>query len=166
MRNDTGATMTGTQARGNGLSKANAMRKHSPGIAFGWIAGIIVVAVIAGCGTGSSELNLDTFLTATPRGPSAAASIQVTLTGSDTETCDLTFATANAVNGTISEVTDQSCMPGSPNTDSATVTFTAEPGVCGPGEGSFTYTTNDGLATSPPAKVTVDIPCIAIDKGP
>lgn len=127
-----------------------------------WVAAAIAVAFIAGCGTGSSELNLDSFLTPTPSGPTAAASIEVTLTGSDTETCDLIFATADPVNGTVSEVTDQPCVPGSPNTDSATVTFTAEPGVCGPGQGSFTYTTNDGLATSPPATVTVDIPCIAI----
>lgn len=139
------------------------MRKHSSTVILGWIAvAVMAAAEIAGCGTGSSELNLDTFLTATPRGPTAVTSVPVTLTGSDTETCELIFATANPVNGTVSEVTDQPCEPGAPNTDSAIVTFTADPGVCGPAEGSFTYTTNDGLATSAPATVTVDIPCIAI----
>jgi len=168
MRNDTGDTMTRTQARGNGLSKANAMRKHSPGIAFGWIAvAVAVAAVTAGCANGSGDSNPeDAAATATPRPPSATASVDVTLTGSDTESCELIFASANPVNGTVSEVTDNPCTPGSPNTDSATVTFTGDAGVCGPGQGSFSYTTNDGSATSAPATVTVDIPCIAIGEGP
>ena len=143
------------------------MRNHSSGIAVGWIAVAIVAAVaIAGCGTSSSDSSLDSA-TATPIGPSAAASIEVTLTGSDTETCELIFKTANPTNGTVSEVTDKPCTPGSPNTDSASVTFTSEPGVCGPGEGDFTYTTNDGSATSAPATVTIDIPCLDISiEGP
>ena len=137
----------------------------SPRITFTLISGVVLAAVVAvGCGTDSSELNLeDLDATAAPSGPTAAASVDVTLTGSDTETCELIFETANAVNGTISEVTDEPCEPGSPNRDSATVTFTSDPDVCGPGEGSFVYTTNDGAATSAPATVTVDIPCIAID---
>jgi hypothetical protein len=141
------------------------MRKHSSTVILGWIAIAVVaaLALAAGCAGGSSDSDLeDLVATATPRGPFAAASVEVTLTGSDTETCDLIFATADPVNGTVSEVTNEPCVPGSPNRDSATVTFTANPDVCGPGEGSFTYTTNDGSATSPPATVTVDIPCIAI----
>lgn len=139
----------------------------SPDIALVFaIVAVLAAALIAGCGSGSNDLNPDTFATATPSGPTAAARMDVTLTGSDTETCELIFATADPVNGTVSEVTDQPCAPGSPNTDSATVTFTAEPGVCGPGQGSFTYTTNDGRATSAPATVTVDIPCITIGEGP
>ena len=155
--------MTETQSLGNGLSNVNAMRKRSPGFAFWWIAvAVVAAAVMIGCGTSSSELNLDTFLTPTPSGPSATASIDVTLTGSDTETCELVFATGTANNGAVGDITDEPCEPGSPNTDSAVVTFTADSDVCGPGEGVFTYTTNDGLATSPPATVKVDIPCIAI----
>ena len=139
------------------------IRSPAPGIALASvIVAVLAAAVIAGCGISSSDPNLDTFLTPTPSGPTATASIDVTLTGSDSETCELIFTTGEATNGTVSEVTDQPCEPGSPNTDSAAVTFTSEPGVCGPGEGSFTYTTNDGLATSAPATVTVDIPCIAI----
>jgi hypothetical protein len=126
------------------------------------IIAAVAAAAIAGCGTSSSELNLDTFLTATPSNPTAAASIDVTLTGSDTETCELIFATGTANNGTVGDITDEPCVPGSPNTDSATVTFTSDPGVCGPAQGTFTYTTNDGSATSTPATVTVDIPCIEV----
>ncbi len=137
-------------------------------VAPGWVIAPTAVAVLvgvalAGCATGSGDSNPEDFVvTATPRGPTAITSVPVTLTGSDTETCELIFAIGEAANGTVSEVIDQACEPGSPNTDSATVTFTADPDVCGPGEGSFTYTTNDGSATSAPATVTVDIPCIAI----
>jgi hypothetical protein len=137
---------------------------RSSGIALACISGAVLVAAIAaGCSSGSSDsITEDAAVTATPRGPFASASVEVTLTGSDTETCELIFATANASNGTVSEVTDQPCVPGKPNRDSAIVTFTGDPNVCGPGEGTFTYTTNDGSATSAPATVTVDIPCIAI----
>lgn len=100
--------------------------------------------------------------TPTPQLPSASASVAITMTGSDTETCDLTFEIGTVNNGEVAAITDEPCVEGSPNTDSASVTFTAEPGICGPGEGSFTYTTNDGQATSAPATVTVDVPCIDV----
>ena len=139
------------------------MRNHSPGIALACvIVAVLAAAVAAGCGISSSELNLDTFLTPTPRGPTVTASIDVTLTGSDTETCELVFEIADPGNGTLSEISDQPCVPGNPNTDSALVTYTSDPDACGPGQGTFTYTTNDGMATSQPATVTVDIPCLAI----
>jgi len=154
-----GHSMLGDHQKGTD----SVMRSPAPGIALACvIVAVLVAAVIAGCGTGSSESNLDTFLTPTPSGPTATASVDVTLTGSDTETCELIFEIANPGNGTQSEITDQPCVPGTPNTDSAIVTYTGNPDVCGPGEGTFTYTTNDGLATSPPATVTIDIPCLTI----
>jgi hypothetical protein len=85
--------------------------------------------------------------------------IVITLTGSDVETCDLTFATAGATNGALGLITDNPCTPGAPNTDSATVTFTPTTGVCSPDQGSFTYTVDDGLVASLPATVTIDITC-------
>jgi hypothetical protein len=140
------------------------IRKHSPSFAFAFSTGVVITAaVVIGCSTSTNDSGLDAGLaTATPRGPTAAASIDVTLTGSDTETCELIFAIGTANNGTVGDITDEPCVPGSPNTDSATVTFTSEPGVCGPAQGTFTYTTNDGSATSAPATVTVDIPCIEV----
>ena len=155
--------MTGTQASRDRRNKGGiSMGNHLSPMTFGSISIALLAAVaLAACDSNGSDSTLD-FLTPEPNLPTVAFTTDVTLTGSDTETCELIFATAGPVNGTVSEVTDQPCVPGSPNTDSATVTFTAEPGVCGPGEGSFTYTTNDGLATSAPATVTVDIPCIAI----
>ncbi len=128
------------------------------------VGAIAAVAVMAACANGSNDSDSEEAgsATVTPSGPSAAASIDVTLTGSDTETCELIFATGTVNNGTVGAITDEPCVPGSPNTDSATVTFTSEPGVCGPAQGTFTYTTNDGSATSAPATVTVDIPCIEV----
>ncbi len=141
------------------------MRRHSSTVVLGWIAGALVTVVavaLAACNSTSSDSTLD-ILTPEPNLPTVAFTTDVTLTGSDTETCELIFEIASEpANGTVSEVTDKPCVPGSPNTDSAVVTFTADPGVCGPGQGSFTYTTNDGSATSAPATVTVDIPCIEI----
>ena len=132
-------------------------------IALGCVTVAAVAAVaLAACDSNGSDSTLD-FLTPEPNLPTVAFTTDVTLTGSDTETCELIFEIASEpANGTVSEVTDKPCVPGSPNTDSAVVTFTADPGVCGPGQGSFTYTTNDGSATSAPATVTVDIPCIEI----
>jgi len=141
------------------------MRKHSSTVILGWIAGLIAAAAVAaGCANGSGDSDSEDagLATVTPSGPTAAASIDVTLTGSDTETCDLIFAIGTANNGTVGGITDEPCVEGSPNTDSAAVTFTSEPGVCGPAQGTFTYTTNDGAATSAPATVTVDIPCIEV----
>jgi hypothetical protein len=58
--------------------------------------------------------------------------IVVTLTGSDVETCQLTFATGPATNGSLGTITDNPCTPGNPNTDSATVTFTPAANVVAP----------------------------------
>lgn len=144
----------------------NPPRRHPAAITAIIIVGVaLLAAAAAACSSGSSSSSLDvesTIPTITPELPSAAASIAVTMTGSDTETCDLTFEIGTVNSGSVGEITDEPCVEGSPNRDSASVTFTADPGVCGPGEGSFTYTTNDGQATSPPATVTVDVPCIDV----
>ncbi|NIM51437.1 MAG: hypothetical protein GTN71_04870, partial [Anaerolineae bacterium] len=86
--------------------------------------------------------------------------VLITLSGSDVESCELSFATAGPTNGSLGSITNNACTPGSPNTDSATVTFTPNPGVCTPSQGSFTYTTNDGTDTSASATVTIDINCV------
>jgi len=86
--------------------------------------------------------------------------VSITLTGSDEETCELTFATAGATNGTLGAIANNDCAPNSLNTDSATVTFTPDQDVCDPENGSFTYTVNDGLATSAAATVDIEITCV------
>lgn len=134
--------------------------------AFGLIAvAVVAIAIMAGCGSDDSDSASEGLA---PELPTVSFTTDVTLTGSDTETCDLTFAIADEpANGTLSEISDQPCLPGSPNTDSAVVTFTADPDVCGPAKGAFTYTVDDGAAISDPATVTVDIPCLEIGaEGP
>ncbi|MDO8615359.1 MAG: thrombospondin type 3 repeat-containing protein [Dehalococcoidia bacterium] len=86
--------------------------------------------------------------------------VVVSLTGLDWQECELTFATASVTNGALSPITNSPCTPGAFNTDSATVTFTPTLSVCAPSQGSFTYTANDGVNTSAPATVTIDITCV------
>jgi hypothetical protein len=80
----------------------------------------------------------------------------VTLTGHDVETCELTFSIVSGPgHGTLGTLGDQTCTPGSPNTDTATVTYTPAPGYTGPD--SFTYKANDGTDDSSTATVTIDV---------
>jgi hypothetical protein len=78
----------------------------------------------------------------------------IILSGSDVETIDLTFAIGTApAHGTLSAITNNAGVPGTPNTDSATVTYTPAAGYFG--SDSFTYTVSDGSATSSPATVNI-----------
>jgi hypothetical protein len=88
--------------------------------------------------------------------------VDIILTGSDADECELTFAAANLDNGTVGSVTDAACVAGSPNTDSATITFTPAQDACDTltGSFSFTYTTNDGTSTSLPAAVDIAVSCV------
>jgi hypothetical protein len=52
----------------------------------------------------------------------AGGEVSITFQGSDVETCELTFATADPSSGTLSSITDQSCQSGSPNSDIAVLT--------------------------------------------
>ncbi len=80
----------------------------------------------------------------------------ITLSGSDPETCQLTFSVVNApTNGTLGSITTNPCVPGSPNTDSATVVYTPNSAYTGPD--SFTYKVNDGSTDSAPATVTITV---------
>jgi len=89
----------------------------------------------------------------------AGASLPVTLRASDPETCELTFSVVTPpAHGTLSTLTDQACGPGSggsPNQDSATLTYTPSAGFNGPD--SFTFKANDGAADSNTATVTVTV---------
>ena len=84
-----------------------------------------------------------------------SGAVTITLTATDTGTCELTFATAGATNGTLGSITNQACVAGSPNADSATVQFT--PTADFNGTASFTYTASDGTLTSAPASVTFTV---------
>ena len=80
----------------------------------------------------------------------------VNLSGSDPETCQLTFAIVTGpTHGSLGATTDNACVAGTPNTDSATVTYTPTAGYSG--ADSFTYTVNDGTATSTPATASLTV---------
>ena len=84
--------------------------------------------------------------------------LEITLTGSDVETCEFTFTIVEApANGTLtlSGITNAACTPGDPNTDSATVTYTPDLGFTG--EDSFTFEVMDGNGDSDTATVRIDV---------
>ncbi len=80
--------------------------------------------------------------------------VAVALSGSDTETCELTFSIVRGPgNGTLSLINNNVCSPGTgtPNTDTASVTYT--PNSSSSGSDSFTYKVHDGTADSNSATV-------------
>ena len=99
--------------------------------------------------------------TATDRTASttAPASVQITLQGTDLETCDLTFTiVALPARGGVGSLTDQGCVAGTggaANTDTAKVTYT--PAAGSSGIDSFSYRVGDGTASSAAATVTVTV---------
>jgi VCBS repeat-containing protein len=87
----------------------------------------------------------------------------ITLSGADAETCDLTFAIVTAPgNGTLDAVTVQDCTPGSPNADTASVTYTSAQDYNGPD--SFTFQVTDGSGSSDEATVIITV--IAANDSP
>ena len=84
------------------------------------------------------------------------APVSVPLSGSDPETCELTFSiVASPAHGTLGSISSPTCTSGIPNNDSATVTYTPTSGYNGPD--SFTYKVNDGTANSAPATATLTV---------
>lgn len=116
---------------------------------------------------GSSAGNISLTITPVEDAPVALAAsasttgttaVTITIRGFDWETCELTFATAAAGHGTESPPLNAPCGPGGPvdqNVDAATVTYTAATGFAG--SDSFTFTVNDGTATSAPAMVSIQV---------
>ena len=81
----------------------------------------------------------------------------LTLTGSDVDTCDLTFnVTTQPANGTLTLPTDQVCANGTnPKTDSLQITYTPTGGYNGPD--SFQFTVADATTTSSAATVSLTV---------
>src|SRR5215210_6721872 len=82
----------------------------------------------------------------------------ITLTGTDPETCELTFerpATALVSGATVSGPSPETCSGSNPHTDTATVTYRAPVDFSGPD--SFTYTVSDGTNTSATATVSITV---------
>ena len=78
--------------------------------------------------------------------------IAVTLSATDVGTCELAFSVVQGpTGGTLGAVEDQPCVTGTPNSDTARLTYT--PG----GTYSFTYMANDGSADGNVATVTITV---------
>ena len=87
---------------------------------------------------------------------SAGTPVSVTLQGSDVESCNLSFAVTQAPqNGTTGSVSAQPCVAGSPNTDTAAVTYTPNAGFTG--TDTFTYQVTDGSGATATATATVTV---------
>jgi hypothetical protein len=82
--------------------------------------------------------------------------VAVGLAGSDPETCELTFSIVSPpTKGSLGSIGGAPCSAGSPNTDTATETYT--PNANATGADSFTYKVNDGTADSPAATASLTI---------
>jgi len=83
-------------------------------------------------------------------------SVEITLTGSDPETCELDFSVVSGPsNGSLSAPSDQTCSGGSPNTDSAKVTYT--PDADFDDSDSFDFRVTDADGAFDEATVTIDV---------
>lgn len=88
--------------------------------------------------------------------------LPVTLSGVDAEQCDLQFAIVSGpAKGTLGAITNNGCTTGSPNADTAVLTYT--PGANLNGSDSFTYSVSDGSLT---AQATVSITLNAVNDAP
>ena len=89
--------------------------------------------------------------------------IEVTLAASDPEECELSFSVVEGpTNGTLSALTAQTCVSGSPNTDSGKLSYAPDANF--DGSDSFTFKVNDGVADS--ATATVSITVTAVNDAP
>ncbi len=80
----------------------------------------------------------------------------VALSGSDPETCELTFSIVTPpAHGNLGSIGNNGCAGGGPFTDSASVTYT--PAANYNGGDSFTYKINDGTDDSTPATATLTV---------
>ena len=114
-----------------------------------------------GSDTGAVSVTVSPVNDAPTAAPKSAATtspnaVSVTMTGTDLETCNLTFQIVQGpLNGSLGAITNQACVAGSPNADSATVTYTPNAGFVG--NEQFTYRTSDGVTTSSTVAVAITV---------
>lgn len=89
-------------------------------------------------------------------GTPADVAVDISLAASDVQECELAFSIVNPpLNGSLGPLTTATCIPGSPNKDSTTVTYTPNPGFTG--ADAFTDKVNDGTLDSHVATVSLTV---------
>ena len=84
--------------------------------------------------------------------------VAVALSGNDPDAddCDLTFSIVSGpAHGSLGSIANAACQSGSPNTDTASVTYSPTAGYSGPD--SFTYKVNDGTVDSATATASLTV---------
>ncbi|MBI2887920.1 MAG: S8 family serine peptidase [Chloroflexi bacterium] len=117
---------------------------------------------VAGGGGGGGGTNTAPTADGKSVSTSEDTDVSITLSGSDAETCELTFSIVTGPsNGSLGAISNNACTSGSPNTDTASVTYTPKANFNG--SDSFTYRVSDGSAT---ADATVSISVSAVADAP
>lgn len=153
----TALTQNATMCNARSSTIANA-GAHAAATDAAWTAVGVTATLCGGGGGGGGGANTAPTADAKSATVRPGRSVTINLTGSDAQSCDLTFAIASSPGkGTLSGISNASCTAGSPNRDSATVVYTPNGGVRDTTD-SFSYTVTDGAgATSSPATVSVTI---------
>ena len=166
-------TAIGSPAAGTAVLNANGTVTYTP---LADVNGTDAFDYTVSDGAGGSATGTITVtISAVNDPPSAAAktvttnyqtATSITLTGADTETCDLAFTiVSQPAHGKLGSIGNKLCvtlLP--PYSDGATVTYTPNAGYSGPD--SFTYRTSDGQLTSSPATVSITVkPAVELHIG-
>jgi hypothetical protein len=89
--------------------------------------------------------------------------VVVGLSGTDAETCQLTFAIVSGpAHGSLSSITGAPCQAGSPNVDTASVTYTPAAGFVGSDSFSYSVTDAGGASANAVASLTIGAPTSGI----
>ncbi|HZD55107.1 MAG TPA: Ig-like domain-containing protein, partial [Anaerolineales bacterium] len=115
------------------------------------VVGIVISTITTIFGVSLVPFQVDPAKAATADPQSVSTdediSIDITLTGSDSGVCELTFTiTVDPSNGSLGGITDQGCSSATPNIDSAIVTYT--PASDFNGGDSFEFQVDNGTETS------------------
>ncbi len=106
-----------------------------------------------------TDLNQPPTASATSATTNEEVPVAIALSGSDPDTCELTFSIVTSpTKGSLGSISGATCVAGAPNTDSASVTYT--PSLNATGADSFTYRVFDGTTNSAPVTASLTISAV------